>query len=413
MNDNEEKRIEFTFATDLSPLKGTDAPDLKGAKFSIMVRKVLKGTDRYYSVHSPRIFGGQDDIRVKGVFTKINGRYIQYSTNFIFADSKIPKNSLETSISSLVSTGAVVIAGAVFPDDMLSFDFEILEKTVIPPPPPPVYLSFDGTSTVLASSANASGEVSFNVKLDKPSSEIVTFSFSIDTTPICGAGITNATTCLPEVYNLVCPGNSCPKANSAKMNLARSVVGATFNRFDWDYRLNGSSFSFDVGQTTKTITVKVSKDIRFEENRLLVLRLEPGLGNIQVPEATSRARVVFNKVLNPVPPSGQMTFSKLMNGGTLYKTCTECHNSVKRDGGYDIQDYELMVSSNKQILVPGADTVTYDANFNKIVNPVSLMYRRTLPAFTPESLLMPRLKTLTPAEYNDLEDWLTHGALNN
>lgn len=419
MGDNEERRVEFTLSSELSPLKDTPIPNLYGAKMSFMIRKVLKGTDRTYSIHSPRLYGATQDIRVKGIFTKINSRYIQYSTNFVFADSKIAKNSTEASAASLVSTGALTVAGAMFPDDTISFDFELLEKTEIPPPPPPVLLSFEGVKTILAPAGGnidpeaPANEVTFNVKLDKSSSEVVTFTYSIDTSPICNGGTVNASTCLPDVYALLCPNGACPHANSAKVGLARSVVGTSFNRFDWDYRLNGTSFSFEPGEVQKSFKIRTSKDIRNEENKLLTIRLEAGIGNIQVVEANSLGRIVYNKIMNPVPPAGQMTYSKLMNGGTLDKTCTECHNSTKRDGGYDVRDYELMISSNKQILVPGQDKIVYDSNYNKIVTAVSLMYRRTLPQFTPESLLMPRLKTLTPAEYNDVENWLTNGAKNN
>lgn len=409
MNDNEERRIEFDFASELSSLDSSPLPDLQGAKFSVMIRKVLKGTERYYSVHSPRVFGGGVDIQLKGLFTKINNRYISYSTNFIFADAKISKGSLEISGNSLVSTGAVVIAGAVYPDDVISFDFELIAPTIIPPPPPPVILGFSGVRNVLA---NGTGAVSFTAQLDRASSEVVTFTFTIDSTPICNGGIVNSSTCLPEIHSLLCPNGACPNVNSPKVELARSVVGATFNRFDWDYKLEGTSYSFSPGETSKTVVIKTARDVRYEANRILVIKLEAGVGSISIPETTSMARIAFNKIINPVPAPNQITFSKLMAGGTLYKTCTECHNSVKRDGGYDIQDYELMVSGNKQILVPGADSISY-VNGNKVVNPVSLMYRRTLPAFTPESLLMPRLKTLDEDQYNELEDWLTRGALNN
>lgn len=418
MNDNEEKRVEFSFAADLSSLQGKAVPDLKGAKLSVMVRKVLKGTERYYSVHSPRIYGSTSDIRVKGLFTKINGRFINYSTNFIFVDSKVPKGSVELATGALVSTGAVVIAGAVFPDDFLSFDFELLETTVIPPPPPPVYLAFTGNRFAMAGDT---GEVSFTAVLDKPSTEVVSFTYTIDSGAICNGGTvtgavsaTGSPACMPEVYNLLCPNNVCPQGvETPKVDLARSVVGLSFNRFDWDYKLGSSSFNFDPGQTSKTVVIKTSRDVRWEKNRVLTIKLEPGIGNILVPAATGFARIVFDKKKNTQPDADEITYSNLMAGGTLFKTCTECHNSVKRDGGYDIQDYELMVSSNKRILVPGEDRVEYDANFNKTPIAVSLMYRRTLPIYTPESLLMPRKKTLTPAEYNDLENWLTNGAKNN
>ncbi len=412
MKDNEEKRIEFNMTSDLSSLQGQALPNMAGAKFSVMVRKVLRGTDRYYSVHSPRIYGATEDIRVKGIFTKINGRYIQYSTNFVFTDAKIPKGIAENSISSLLSTGAVVIAGAMFPDDLLSFDFELLERTVIPPPPPPVYLSFDGTKVF---KANASGEVTFTVKLDQPSTEVVTFTYTIDNSALCNSGNTGSG-CLPDVYNVICPSNTCSHPESGKMLVARSVIGAgqTFNRFDWDYMLQGNSFSIEPGTTIKTFKIKTSRDIRHEGNRLLTIKLEAGLGSIQVVAAQSVGRIVFDKRINPVPPPTEMTYSKLMNGGTLQVTCTECHNSVKRDGGYDIQDYDGMVNAQNPVLAPGLDSITYDpVTFEKTILPVSRMYVRTLPAFTSEARLMPRLKTLTDSQFGDLENWLIHGAKNN
>lgn len=411
MNDGEERTIEYDLAKDLSQLKDKSLPNLKGAKFSVVVHKVLRGTERYYSVHSPRIYGSSEDIHVKGLFTLINGRYINYSTNFRYLDAKVPKTAQAAASSSLLSTGAIVIAGAIFPEDRISFDFEVLETTVIPPPPPPVNLSFTGTTTVLA---NNTGEVSFNISLDRPSTEVITFTYTPDTSALCNGGITNSTNCLPDVYQLVCPGNSCGHPLAPNFQVARSVVGTSFNRFDWDYKLGTTSLSFAPGETSKTITLKTARDERFESNRVLTLHLEAGLGSVQVPAATAYARIAFNKRMYREPPLSEITYSKLMkSGGTLFNTCTECHNSVKRDGGYDIQDYELMISSSKQILVPGADSISYTALGEKVINPVSLMYRRTLPAFTTESLLMPRLKTLSAQEYDDLEAWLLSGAKNN
>ncbi len=411
MNDGEERIIEYDLTKDLSQLKDKNLPILKGAKFSIAVHKVLRGTERYYSVHSPRIYGSSDDIHVKGLFTLINGRYINYSTNFRYLDAKIPKTAQATTSSSLLSTGAIVVAGAIFPEDKISFDFEILETTEIPLPPPPVNLSFTGTTTVLA---NSTGEVSFNISLDKPTTEVITFTYTPDTTALCNGGVTNSTNCLPDVYSLVCPGNSCGHLLAPNFEVARSVVGTSFNRFDWDYKLGTTSLSFAPGETLKTITLKTSRDERFESNRVLTLRLEAGLGAVQIPQATAFARIVFNKRINREPPSTEVTFSKLMGtGGALLNTCTRCHNSVRRDGGYDIQDYELMISSDKRILVPGADSISYTDKGKKVIVPVSLMYRRTLSEFTTESLLMPREDQFSADDFVNLEAWLLSGAKNN
>lgn len=415
MNDNESRDLEFVFAQDLSAIKELPLPDLRGARFGITVTKVLRGTDRYYSVHSPRIYGSAIDIRIKGIFTKINGRYINYSTNFRFVDTKISSTAVKTNSTSLVSTGAVVVAGVIFPDDALSFDFELLEPTTIPPPVPPAVLSFSGVR-VKKVDQNA-GEITFTASIDKDVTEVATFTVSVDGSALCNSGVVNSTTCLPDVYSVICPNNTCPQSNANQFAPARSVVGTSFNRFDWDYKLTTTSFSFDPGGSRdKVITIKTSKDERYETNQLLTLKIEAGLGNITVSSTNNVARAIYDKRSNRVPPNGEITYTMLMRDGTLFKTCTECHNSAKRDGGYDIQDYELMTSSSKQILVPGGDRVVYDGDGNRVWSvdyAPSLMYRRTIEQLTPESLRMPRQKVLTPSERLDLEGWLTSGAKNN
>lgn len=406
MADNEQKVIEFNFAQDLNQLKDKPVSNLGGAKFAITVHKILKGTERFYSVHSPRIYGGTSDIHIKGIFTKINGRYINYSTNFRFVDTNIPKGGTITTASGLVSTGAVSIAGALFPEDAISFDFEVIEPTIIPPPPPPVALSFQGITTV---KADGTGMKTFTVMLDKPSTEVVTFTFSVDGSALCNGGVTN-TGCLPEVYALVCPSGICNHLLAAEFSPARSNIGQTFNRFDWDFILQGSSFSFDPGETTKTFTIRTSRDVRFEKNRVMTIRLELGLGSATLVPTASVARIVFDKRTNPDPGPAAETYAKLMSeGGVLYQNCTLCHNSVRKDGGYDIQDYELMVA--KGVLMPGQDSVTYFPVESRVAK--SVMYIRTRPELVPESKLMPRSGELSSDDMNRLEAWLTSGAKNN
>lgn len=418
MNDNEEKRLEFNLATEVSALKADAVPTLTSAKFSIMIRKEIKGKEKYYAIHSPRIFGAKDDIKIKGIFTKINGRYIQHSTNFRFVDKSIPKNILETSVQSLVSTGALTIPGAMSLDDEISFDLEKIETTTIPPPPPPVVVSFTSAAFV---KADNSGVVNIQVSLDKASTEPISFTVEADATPLCGGTsdtvTLNNSTCLPSAYTLMCPGGGC-STTVTNVTKARSVVGTSYNRFDWDYKFNQTSALFSIGETTKSFQIITSKDIRYEGNRILTLKVSVGIGNATV--GNSQVHVLFDKRKNPIPGGSDITYSKLMNStnGILLYKCGNCHNSnpTEQQGGFDIANYDLMVSQG--VLKPGLDFMTVNGTTGDITKTYASKLFKRMNSQDPDSgsylTPMPRDKYLDyDTEISYVERWILNGALNN
>lgn len=418
MNINEERRLEFDLSNDVSALAEKNLSSLPGAKLSVMIKKYEVGTMKYYTVHTPRIYGSTQDIQITGIFTKINGRFVQFSNNFRYVNKMIPKNLLESSPESLVSTGALIIPGAMSADDQVSFNFETLEPTIIPPPPPPVLVGF---SSAVVQKANSSGVITLQVTLDKPSSEVISLTLSEDPSNICGVNAAtvsvNATTCLPNVYSVICPGGTCA-ANAPVMSRARSVVGASFNRFDWDYKFISTSLLFAPGETSKTIQIQTSKDIRHETNRLLTLKLEKGIGNANL--GVAETHVVFDKRVNPVPGATEVTFSKLMNSlnGKLALNCLNCHNSnpTKQQGGFDIADYEMLVA--KQILKPGQDLMSTNPVTGIVTKTyASKLFKRMNPQ-DPEAgsyiTPMPRDKYLDyDTDISYVEKWILNGAKNN
>lgn len=417
LNDNEEKRVEFNLAQ-IIPIKSLPAPVLTGAKFSVMVKKEVKGENKTYVVSSPKIFGAADDIHIKGLFTKINGRYIQYSTNFRFLDANIRKGSLETTTGSILSTGALVIAGAMSPSDQIGFDVELIETTVVPPPPPPVELSINAANAILVDN---SGFIDLEIKLSQASTEAVSFVLTADDSKICGANTepvsVNNSTCLPDVYNVICPSGSCA-ADAVKFSRARSVAGTPYNRFDWDYKFTTTSMVFAVGETSKTIRMNLSRDIRFETNRLLTLKIEPGLGNTVL--GRSQVHLVFNKRKNPSPPANEVTYSMLMNSnnGILKLHCNNCHNSDEalQQGGYDIADWELMV--NRGVLKPGQDFRTIDPVTGNVTKTYASKMFKRMNTQDPDlgTFLgpMPKDGYLDyDTEISPVENWILNGAKNN
>ncbi len=417
MNDNEEKRVEFDL-TQIVALKSLPVPTLPGAKFSVMIKKEVKGENKTYVIHSPKIFNSTQDIHLKGLFTKINGRYIQYSTNFRFAEAKIRKGTLENTPDAIISTGALVIAGAMSPSDQVGFDVELIEATVIPPPPPPVQLAINAPNAI---TVDSSGFIDLEVKLSQASTETVSFVISADDSRICGVNSdivsVNNSTCLPDVYNLICPSGTCsPEAQ--KFSRARSIAGTPFNRFDWDYKFTSTSMVFAVGETSKTIRLNLSKDVRYETNRLLSLKVETGIGNAVL--GKSVVHLVFNKRKNPVPPSNEVTYSMLMsaNTGILKLHCNNCHNSdeAQQQGGYDIADWDLMV--NRGVLKPGQDFRRIDPTTGNVIKTYASKMFKRMNTQDPDigTFLgpMPKDGYLDyDTEISPVENWILNGAKNN
>jgi hypothetical protein len=206
---------------------------------------------------------------------------------------------------------------------------------------------------------------------------------------------------------------SSATANAAnyKFYTARSIVSNGYNRFDWDFRLLADSLNLQSAvdsagnlstDPSGNITVKFSKDIRKEDgNRLLRLRISVASSN-GTTGANQDLYVVFLKVNNEDPRiNNEVTYSGLMNpvSGILGTKCIKCHNSVLFNGGYDITDYELMMS--RQIVIP------FDI--------MSKMYRRTNSQDPINFGLspMPANGGLSATDRDLIANWILSGAKDN
>jgi len=197
-------------------------------------------------------------------------------------------------------------------------------------------------------------------------------------------------------------------------SIRREVSSNGYNRFDWDFRLLADSLNLmsttDASgnlssNPTGNITAKFSRDIRKEDgNRLLRLRITLASANGTTTGAGAKQDlyVVLLKVNNEDPRiNNEVTYSGLMNpvSGILGTKCIKCHNSVLFNGGYDITDYELMLS--KKILIPFDTT--------------SLMYRRTNSQDPINFGLspMPANGGLSDTDRDLIRQWILTGAKNN
>ena len=404
-NAGDRKVLTWTVNTDLTRVKGTGpVPSVAGGRFSITVTRLLNsGGFTYYTFSSPTFHGASVDAHIEGIFINLNGILLNYPTTFSYVSKDIRSGTLND-LSGLISTGSLVAPKVVSPSDRLSVSFIDIKSIVMPPPPPPTLVNLGGAKTVLV--AKGTDFIDINVTLSTAAVEpiIVTVAENND---LCGTAgtITNSntlfrvasSTCLPDVYAAICPGGSCIAA-AKDFGKARQDVGATFKRYDWDFKFPTSSVSFMIGESSKTLRVYFSRDIRREQNRVLTLDIASMLGSVNAGPNRS-IQNVLTKHDNPIPNGSTLTFSELMNptSGILGQNCTACHNSTDFAGNYDMTDHDLMIRNG--VLIPGDIT--------------SKMYLRMHP--TPEFLgkPMPLNGFLTQDKILEVELWIRGGALNN
>jgi hypothetical protein len=401
--------ITFDLNTDLIRTNGTDPlPSLPGGKFTIYVTRLKNaGGFSYYTFSSPKIHNATVDSYIEGIFININGLLLNYPTTFSFVKQNIRRGTTNDNmgdLSGLISTGSLVAPKVILPTDTLTISFIDIKKVDLPPPPPPSLVNFLGSSTVVVTPGT--NYIDMALQLSNAAAEPIVVTVSEENN-LCGTvvGLTNSNTqfavasatCLPEVYNTVCPGNGCNDA-AKKFGRARSVQGATYNRFDWDFKMPADSVTFGTGESVKTLRIYFSKDIRYEENRVLSFNIDTILGKATI-GTNKTVNYVINKYLNPIPDPNILTFSQLMNtqSGILGQSCVKCHNSTDTAGGYNMTDHQMMV--DRKVLIPG------DRN--------SKMYVRMHP--TPEFLAkpMPQDGFLTQPKVLEVEKWILDGAKNN
>ena len=394
------------------------------AKVKVTVtHRMTTGGEEYYTVKAPRIYDNSTGVIAQGLWLKLNTRFVMQQTTFKYMKAAIPANTPSTDPLSLLATGAMVLLGKPTNADTLRLSFEVLKDGVVQPPPPPALVKFTNANVRIID-PNVNDPSQYQQTFQIQAAGVVDRSILVTATDVtetvCGqtsaaASYTVSNTCFPSVYAAMQASSATGTVANMKFYNARPIVGASgYNRFDWDFKIVSDSLSLisaqDAGgnliaNPSGNITIKFSKDVRYENaNRLLRIRISTPSTNATVAGAgaVSEVYVVFLKVNNPNPKDNfEVSYSELMNPttGILGTKCIKCHNSINFNGGYDITDYEQMIS--RGILIPN------DTN--------SLMYRRTN-ASDPSNIglsPMPANGGLSDTDRQNIANWITSGAKNN
>ena len=388
------------------------------SKFQIKVtyRKNAAGQD-YYAFHDPVVFNNATDVKVKTIYIKLNTRLIMYPSTFKYINKDIYANSTNTGDNiGLLSTGGLVALGAVTSQDFVNVAFETLEPETLGPRPAPVTIGFTDIIGGMISATSPTGrDVSFEVASNLPPDSPVVVSVDPANDSVCGKtgdqSFTVSSTCLKPVYDYM----RAQGYNDGDINLqfkkARLVTdGGDYNRFDWDYKVITNSFNlFLASGQRKNAVIRFSTDIRRETNRVLRLRVNVMSNNGKVSTTNNDMYVIILKAGNPAPATGEVTFSSLMlpGTGTLGLNCVKCHNSRDLNGGYDMTNFDLMLS--KRVIIQDAANPDYAADNSKMFNRMNPDYPGNV-NLSP----MPLDGYLTNDQLVDLvRQWIRSGAKNN
>ncbi len=363
--------LKWDLGTTLSSLKGKAMPNLSGVELSMTVTgyKTASGETAYlFTMPTLKVAG--NSLNVKGLNLRLNGFPVRYATTFKVLDSSVYQNT-----AAMLSPGSLVSVGPYTANDTLALQLGSIEIVNMPPPPPLPAVQFAvGAMTLQRTNLGYANKVPIQV------------------------------TVTGENLNAISVGVSSggPNDYPAGEISAASVVGTDYNRFDWDYRVDPATplaITFSENQKVASFNLIFSDDLRAKGIKTLRLKLGTPLGGSL---GGNRVLVITIPNLNP-PYSGiAPTFTQLMNkdSGILGRYCIKCHNSVLKEGGYDMTDYQQMV--DRRVLIPG--------------DPINskMFFRMNAEAPNNAGLGAMPQDGFLPRDIAELvEQWIRAGALNN
>ncbi len=367
------KVLTWDLNTTVSTINGKTIPNLNGAQLSVTVSGFRIPTgETAYLISLPMLKVGNYSLHVKGLNFRINGFAVNYATTF----KRVDMNAYQ-STSVLLSPGSLVSVGRLGPSDTLAVQFGDLEIVNLTAPPPPPTVQFSVQSmTIQSNQLGYDNKVTIQVDVIGDNVDSISVPVNFDAAAAYPTG---------EV-----PANS--------------VLGVGQNRFDWDYRVDdatSTSLNFKPNQKSATFNLIFSDDLRADPTKVLRLSLGTPLGaNLG---ANSKLRISIPNYA-PAQTGTAPTFSLLMNpkSGVLGVNCVKCHNSVQRQGGYEMTNYQEM--KNRGVIVPGSPDPKQAKMYRRInADEASLQGLQSMP-----------LDGFLPRDQIDLvNQWILDGAKNN
>ncbi len=360
----------------LNPTGAITLPNIAGTTLSANIRAYRLGSKVVYEITEPRLKATTTtDVKIQSLLVKINGRLIRNQTTYRYIDVGVFRGE-----DVRLAPGAMVVDGAVAETDVISISIGKLEALTLPPRPVFPRVRFvtsavnvnENVTGVATTSNNNFAQV--NLELSSPYDQYVTVTISLS-----AAALAEGETAL----------------NRRSTTIRVDNVTLVIDLWDWDFSVDTQSVVFAPGETSKSLNVRLSNDQRDERNEKIQFVISSAVNATKdiINQMATLTIVDDDAAPNPEIP----TFSSLMQtGGVLSSNCLACHNSSKREGGYTLSDYDLMIEN--RVLVP------YSIN--------SDMYKR-MSSQTQDLRPMPLNGLLDFKTREPVELWILNGARND
>lgn len=343
--------------------KGTPLPVVPGAQLSLRVRRYNLGPKPIYEISLPSVKGSTGtDFRIQSLLVALNGKIVPNQTTFRYIDEGIYQGS-----DVVLAPGSMVVDGPISETDVIAISIGKLETTILPPPPVLPTVSFQLTNQNVVEN----GMATVNLVLSAAHSQYVSATVGILTT---GANLA---------------------ANRRSQRINFNNMPKEVDRWDWDYSVDTLAVVFAPGETVKPISIRVANDERDEPNENVPLTIT---SVVNAKKSATAANAIVTITDDDAPYTGTApTRTQLMQTtGILFQNCMECHNSDDNRGGYNLSDYDLMISTG--VLVPGDVSSKMFVRMNSEVSGI-----RPMPL---NGLLDSTLR-------RQVERWILDGARNN
>lgn len=402
--------LTWNLQTDVRPTAGYNAADFANVRLSATVEIFQRPGVFAYVISNPILSTTSSDIHLESLLFKINGVASPAQRAFYFVNKDVrawnasnpdfnkpdpnpstPYNDYRYT-NELISGGAMVLLGEVRTTDVLSISIGRLQRVVLPPPEQFPNISF-GVSTMSVDENYSI--INIPITLSKP------WSSPASAEIVFGSDTTIKDQCCRSAINDVGDPITVSHFDRDIQDYDTDPKFPINNRLQYEMgNIRGRYLvTFAIGETSKTLRIKIVHDNKFELNEVLHLRVDSSrLVNLNPGATLQDFRLTI--LDNDLPYIGTApTYTNLLSdGGILANECLRCHNSVLNRGGYDITNYEQMVS--KAILRPGDATN-------------SIMFLRmdadNIPGLDP----MPLTGLIDPLQRFDVKQWILQGARNN
>ena len=347
--------------------------DLTGTKIGVVVEAYEEDGRFYVEISQPFINTefANSDVRIEGLAFTINDQFNPQNSTFKMVTEEFAKG---LSNDTIISQGGFVQEVDSLSQIQIGLAVKLLESVTLESPPQ-ITVEFLGPADITITEGST---LSLQVTMShaSPTSEVY-----VD------LGVISDGSAIPDTERLTIKDRD------------DQDIDVSYSNIDFNSPLPSRPL-FAYGETLTSIMVVTRNDEREEvtADETFELRLGETSGNNISLGPNDRVKVTILDE-DPLPGNTEITYSMLTAypAGPFYTACAKCHNSFDQLGGFDVFNYQNLIS--RALVIPGDSENS------------PLMQRLTSSNI---SIRMPQNAPALPDfEINLIRSWIDSGAKNN